>query len=233
MFGSPGLVVVGGASWPRGRELESQRHILWWINHSSHLFVAKLCWCLKRPKIHKKRQVSALLDQLKVGKSAIWCALVIGFIIRRWDKFAHTKGSGCGSVGRVVASDTRGPQFESSHQQKFINIEQLLYTINCVLKRRKITKKRPGMAHFFKKKFVHTWTNERTISFQKCQTMELESLNKKFVSRKRFSSFCECEDKMIKIVFNFYNIHSVAKLFSFSDQNFTRSRNPEIENFGN
>ena len=25
--------------------------------------------------------------------------------------------SGCGSVGRVVASDTRGPQFESSHWQ--------------------------------------------------------------------------------------------------------------------
>ena len=24
-------------------------------------------------------------------------------------------GSGCGSVGRVVISDTRGPQFESSH----------------------------------------------------------------------------------------------------------------------
>ena len=29
-------------------------------------------------------------------------------------------GSGCGSVGRAVASDTRGPRFESSHQQKFI-----------------------------------------------------------------------------------------------------------------
>ena len=31
-----------------------------------------------------------------------------------------TEGSGCGSVGRAVASDTRGPRFESSHQQKFI-----------------------------------------------------------------------------------------------------------------
>ena len=28
-------------------------------------------------------------------------------------------GSGCGSVGRAVASDTRGPRFESSHRQKF------------------------------------------------------------------------------------------------------------------
>ena len=26
-------------------------------------------------------------------------------------------GSGCGSVGRAVASDTRGPQFEPSHWQ--------------------------------------------------------------------------------------------------------------------
>ena len=26
-------------------------------------------------------------------------------------------GSGCGSVGRVVSSDTRGPQFESSYFQ--------------------------------------------------------------------------------------------------------------------
>ena len=31
-------------------------------------------------------------------------------------------GSGCGSVGRAVASNTRGPQFESSHPQKFIYI---------------------------------------------------------------------------------------------------------------
>ena len=45
-------------------------------------------------------------------------------------------GSGCGSVGRAVASDTRSPRFESSHRQKIINIYNL-YTVNCVLKRRK------------------------------------------------------------------------------------------------
>ena len=36
---------------------------------------------------------------------------------------AQTKielGSGCGSVGRAVDSDSKGPWFESSHQQKFI-----------------------------------------------------------------------------------------------------------------
>ena len=31
-------------------------------------------------------------------------------------------GSGCGSVGRAVASNTRGPWFESSHRQNFIYI---------------------------------------------------------------------------------------------------------------
>ena len=35
-----------------------------------------------------------------------------------------TRGSGCGSVGRVVASDTRGLRFESSHQQKFIQTKR-------------------------------------------------------------------------------------------------------------
>ena len=30
------------------------------------------------------------------------------------------KGSGCGSVGRAVASDTRDPVFESSHRRNFI-----------------------------------------------------------------------------------------------------------------
>ena len=43
-------------------------------------------------------------------------------------------GSGCGSVGRAVATNTRGLRFKSSHLQKFIYI---LSTVNCVLKRRK------------------------------------------------------------------------------------------------
>ena len=43
-------------------------------------------------------------------------------------------GNGCVSVGRAVASNSRGPQFESSHKQKFIYIDHL-FTVNCVLKR--------------------------------------------------------------------------------------------------
>ena len=37
-------------------------------------------------------------------------------------------GSGCGSVGRAVASDTRGPWFESGHRQDFV---MNLFTVKC------------------------------------------------------------------------------------------------------
>ena len=56
--------------------------------------------------------------------------------------------SGCGSVGRAVAFDTRSPQFDSSHWQNFIeHLFVNLFIINCYEKT-KINKKRPGMAHF-------------------------------------------------------------------------------------
>ena len=41
------------------------------------------------------------------------------------------EGSGCGAVGRAVASNTRGPGFESSHRQLILNI-YLLFTVNCL-----------------------------------------------------------------------------------------------------
>ena len=56
----------------------------------------------------------------------------------------------CGSVGRVVASDTRGPGFESGHWQKIINIEHL-FTVNWVLKSQKY-KKEAGNGLIFLKK---------------------------------------------------------------------------------
>ena len=57
-------------------------------------------------------------------------------------------GSGCGSVGREVAFDSRGPRFESHHWQKFI-LNILLST-----EKTKIKKKRPGRAHLFKKRHL-------------------------------------------------------------------------------
>ena len=67
---------------------------------------------------------------------SIGCLLVN----RKTLKFEHLSsmlGSGCGTVGRVVASDTRDPWFESQHWQKFIC--QLFY-----LEKTKIMKQRPG-----------------------------------------------------------------------------------------
>ena len=46
-------------------------------------------------------------------------------------------GSGCGSVGRAVAFNTRGPQFDSSHRQNFIEHCLLTCLLSTVLKRRK------------------------------------------------------------------------------------------------
>ena len=57
-----------------------------------------------------------------------------------------TFGQWYGSVGRAVASNSRGLWHESSHWQKFI----LTFTVSCI-EMTKIRKKRPGMAHFFKK----------------------------------------------------------------------------------
>ena len=56
--------------------------------------------------------------------------------------------SGCGSVGRAVASRAKGPQFESSHWQTF-KMDIHLFTFNCIEKT-KIKKKRAGMADFLK-----------------------------------------------------------------------------------
>ena len=60
--------------------------------------------------------------RLVLGSNPIW------EVVRDLGKNVKTMGSGCGSVGRAVASDSRGPQFESSQQQKFIlNIYCQLY----------------------------------------------------------------------------------------------------------
>ena len=56
-----------------------------------------------------------------------------------------SSSSGCGSVGRAFASDTRGPRFESSHWQKFI---EHLFSVNCI-EETKINE--AGNGPFFKK----------------------------------------------------------------------------------
>ena len=67
-------------------------------------------------------------------------------------------GSSCGAVGRAIASNTRGPGFESSHWQLLLN-NYLLLTV-CRKDENK-EKKRPGMAHLKK---VLTYFMEGTVS---------------------------------------------------------------------
>ena len=71
-----------------------------------------------------------------------WCYLDKGYVVAKKVSW----GSGCGSVGKAVDSDTRGPRFESRHFQSFYWI---LFTVNCIEKT-KIQKKCPGMAHLKK-----------------------------------------------------------------------------------
>ena len=41
-------------------------------------------------------------------------------LLCKWTSKPCWTGSGCGSVGRAITSDTRDPRFESRHQQNFI-----------------------------------------------------------------------------------------------------------------
>ena len=70
-------------------------------------------------------------------------------------------GSGCGSVGRAVASDARGPRFESPVIGKNL---YSTFTFNYIEKA-KIKKKRPGMAHL-KNKLVSIIMLRSSFIFQ-------------------------------------------------------------------
>ena len=61
------------------------------------------------------------------------------------------KGSGCGAVGRAVASNTRGPGFESSHRQLLLNI-YLLLTV-CRKDENKEKEAANGPIFLFKKRY--------------------------------------------------------------------------------
>ena len=76
------------------------------------------------------RYTTALHDATTCGRVGIVKILIERSVVIKLGQWL------CGSVGRAVASDTRGLQFKSSHRQKSIYIEHLV-SVNCVLKRRK------------------------------------------------------------------------------------------------
>ena len=68
-------------------------------------------------------------------------------LLGSWEdwRYLQLMGSGCVSVGRVVACYTRGgPRFASSHRQYFTHNICFLLTVE----KTKMNKKRPGMSHF-------------------------------------------------------------------------------------
>ena len=74
-------------------------------------------------------------------KFCYWLQVVNNFAVNKF----QGQGSGCGSVGRVVASKARGTQFESSNREIFtINI----FTVSC--KKTKIKEKETENGNFLK-----------------------------------------------------------------------------------
>ena len=61
-------------------------------------------------------------------------------------------GSGCGSVGRAVASNARGPRFKYSHRQTFI-YRTCICLLSILSEKTKMKKKWPRMAKYLKKIF--------------------------------------------------------------------------------
>ena len=117
--------------------------------------------CMTLPQ-HGLNRLQLVLATSKVQPRINWCAMQsVEFLPKIWsmsDKIEY-KGSGCGSVGRAVASNTWGPQFDSSHGQ---NLFGHLFIFNCIEKT-KINKNRPGVAHFFLKKRIYRYSSRESL----------------------------------------------------------------------
>ena len=81
------------------------------------------------------------------------CILPLNFKITI-DRFCYSQtialGSDCGSVGRTIASETRGLQFESSHRQKLLILN--ICILSTVFGKDKNKEKESGNGPFFNNK---------------------------------------------------------------------------------
>ena len=64
---------------------------------------------------------------MKVKKTLFHATVISVSTFLRNSKVEISQGSGCGSVGRAVASNTREPRFEPHHRQNFIY--QIIYQL--------------------------------------------------------------------------------------------------------
>ena len=110
---------------PKIKKLEELRHLdsteKWWF------------FCGKRKTSEISTQNFILVKlvgvtsktsglQFKTSRRQICCLLQVGGF------------SGCGTVGRAVASDTRGPRFKSSHQ--YFYFKNHLFSVNCITRQK-------------------------------------------------------------------------------------------------
>ena len=95
--------------------------------------------------------------------------------LNKWNIFCSLWGSGCGFVGRAVASYTRRPWYQSSHWQSFMKI---ILTIE----KTKLIKKRPEIAKF--KNIFLTKTSNQSLA----KNVKFERI----LNSERHSSTCPC-----------------------------------------
>ena len=103
--------------------------------------------CLQKTFMKEDIRVGLILHQLSIKICKLPFRLILFFNLKN----LLAMGSGCGSVGRAVASNSRGPWFEFSHQQTFI-----LNIVFCQLYWKYENKIKRGREGPFKKIFIRS-----------------------------------------------------------------------------
>ena len=78
-----------------------------------------LTLCPAEASLHSAQE-QKVLEKMNKLRIKFQVHRLYGYIIKQVVYNNVIQGSGCGSVGKAVASNSRGPWFESSHWQKFI-----------------------------------------------------------------------------------------------------------------
>ena len=129
------------------------REVKWWLISNSCFAVNS--WTTKRWFVGHKRRRFFGQELTSLGLFRLqWFCYEQGLMQCIKVKIEKL-GSGCGSVGRVVASNTRGPRFESSHRQKFTYILNICL-LSTMYWKDKNKEKETGNGPFKKRKCEET-----------------------------------------------------------------------------
>ena len=133
------------SDWLKVTLIEPSNQIAWF---QSRVFMTFVCWLNLTKHFYVDDQFNCKNYKIKFYRLLCkWSLLKEALLAEQEAIIKSLKVSGGGSVGKAVASDTRGLRFKSQHRQSFYWI---MLTVNCIEKT-KIKKKRPVVAHFLKK----------------------------------------------------------------------------------